>query len=96
LIEQLGMGEEQWRIPPKQDETWNQLPLGIAGDVVETSEVFDPAQHGKNGDASVPQKLNHGDHDCERNALNGAEHRYTREADHRQPELPALNSIDTE
>jgi len=49
------MGEEQWRIPPKQDETWNQLPLGIAGDVVETSEVFDPAQHGKNGDASVPR-----------------------------------------
>jgi len=43
------MGEEQWRIPPKQDETWNQLPLGIAGDVVETSEVFDPAQHGKMG-----------------------------------------------
>ena len=43
---------------------------------------------------AIPEELDHGDHDRERDAGDGAKQSDTRETDHRQPELPALDAID--
>ena len=67
---------------------------GIARDVVVALDLIDPAEHRRVRTPAVPEELDHGDHDRQRDARNGAEHRHSGEADDRQPELPALDAVD--
>ena len=57
-------------------------------------DTLNPAKHGRMRPPAIPEKLDHGNYNRERNAGNGAEHSYTREAGHREPKLPALIAID--
>ena len=66
----------------------------IPRDVVIALDVIDAAEHRRVRTPAVPEELDHGNDDRERDARNGAEHGHAREADHRQPELPALDAID--
>jgi hypothetical protein len=43
---------------------------------------------------AVPEELDHGDHHCNPDAANRAEDCDACKAGHREPELPALDSID--
>jgi len=93
-VEQLGVRKEERCIPTEQYESRDQACLRIPGNVVIALDTIDAAQHGRMRPPAIPQELNHGNHDCERNARNGAEHGHTHEASHRKPELPALDVID--
>src|ERR1700739_2337828 len=94
FMEQLGVRKEERCIPSEQYESRDQARLRISDDVVIALDTVDTAQHGRMRAPAIPEKLDHCNHNCERNAWNGAEHSHPREAGHRKPELPGLDEID--
>ena len=93
-LEQLGIGEEQRRVPAEQHQAGDQPRLGIARDVVVALDAVDAAQHGGMRPPAVPQEFDDRDDDRQADAGNRAEHGDADEADDRQPELPALDAED--
>src|SRR5262249_56050201 len=94
LLEQLGIGEEQGRIPAEQDQAGYEPRMWVARDVVIAADTVHSAQHGEVRPPSVPEKLDHRDDDRQADSGNGAEHRHADEADDGQPEFPALDAKD--
>src|SRR5258705_7621325 len=87
LLEQFGVGEEQRRIPPKQDQTRYPAGIRISRDVMIAFDTLGAAQHGGVWTPAVPQELNDGDRDGQTYSWNGAEHGHADETDDRYPEL---------
>src|ERR1700761_5888678 len=68
--------------------------MWIALDVMVAAQIFDTPENGEVRPPSVPEKLDDRDYDCDADTGNRAEDGDAREADHGEPELPLLNSID--
>ena len=63
LVEELGIGEEEWRIPTEENKTRNPAGIAVATHVVKARKVFDAAQDGRVGAPSVPKKFDDGEND---------------------------------
>ena len=94
-MEQFGVGEEQRRIPAKQDQAGDQAGIGITLDVVIALQALGATQDRGVRPPAVPQELDHGNHDRQPDAGNRAQHRDADRTDDRQPELPALDAKDS-
>ena len=92
-MEQLRIREEEWCIPTEQYEAWYQACVRVPGDVMIALDAIDSAEHSRMWSPTVPKELSYGNYDRESNTGNGAERGHTREASHREPELPALDAI---
>ena len=57
LLEQLGIGEEQRRVPAEQDQAGDQAGVGIARDVVVALDAVGPARAPRSADASRPRGI---------------------------------------
>src|SRR5215813_13890903 len=95
FLEEFSVGEEQRRIPPKQDQPRDSARIRISLDVVIAFDAVGAPQHGGVWTPAVPEKLGDGDGDGEAYSWNHAEHRYADKAGDREPELPPLNAIDS-
>jgi hypothetical protein len=89
------IGEEQRRIPTEQHQAWNSARLGIARHVVIALDAFGLAENRKVRPPSVPQEFDDGNDDGQADARDCPEHGDTDRAQDRQPELPALDPVDT-
>src|SRR5215470_13967702 len=74
FVEQLGIREEQRRVPTEEYQAGNQSRVGMAGDVVIALHTFDPAKYRGVGAPAIPEELDHSNHDGQGNAGNGTEH----------------------
>ena len=95
FLEQFGVGKKQRRIPAKQDQAGYETGIGIARDVVIAFDAVGAAQDRRVRPPAVPKELDDGDHDRQTDPWNGSQHGHTDEADNRQPEFPALDTIDS-
>ena len=93
-MEEFRVRKEERRVPAEQHEPRNDASVRMARDVMIARHRVDAAEHCRVRPPAVPQKLDHGDHDRERDAGDGAKDGDTREAGDRQPEFPALDAID--
>ena len=92
LLEQLGVGEEQRRVPAEQHQTGICRASRIALDVVVALDAFGASQHRGMRAPAIPQELDDRDHDRKADAGDGAENRDADEADDGQPEFPVLDA----
>src|SRR6185295_20275761 len=92
LVKQLGVGEEERRIPAEQHQAGYEPRTRIAFDVVVAADAVDSAQHRVVRSPAVPQKFDDRDDDRQADAWNRSERSNANEADDRQPELPALDA----
>jgi hypothetical protein len=54
-------------------------------------DALDPSQHRRVRTPTVPEELEHCDHNGDADSLDGAEDGDARKAHHREPKLPSLN-----
>src|ERR1700726_2262213 len=54
LLEEFGVGEEQWRVPPKQDQSRDLACIRVPRDVVITFDPVGAAQYGRVRAPPVP------------------------------------------
>ena len=80
VLEQLGIGEEQRRIPAEQHQAGDQARVGIARDVVIALDAVGAAENGGVRPPAVPQELDDGDHDRQADSRDRAQHRHADEA----------------
>src|SRR4029450_3008649 len=92
LFEQLRVGEEQGRIPAKEDQTGDLAGVRVARDVVVALDALGAAQDRGVRTPAIPQELDDGDHDREADARDGAENGDPDETAEGRPELPALDA----
>ena len=83
VMEQLGVGEEQGRIPAKQDQAGDQAGIGIALDVVVALDALGASQNRGVRAPAVPQEFDDGNHDRQADARNRAQHRHADRTDDR-------------
>ena len=83
FLEEFGVGEEQRRIPPKQDQPGDPACIRISRDVVITFDAMGATQYGGVWAPTVPQELGDGDGDCETYSWNHSEHCHADKADDR-------------
>ncbi|MCY1455704.1 hypothetical protein D9M71_728570 [compost metagenome] len=83
VAEQFGVGEEQGRIPAKQDQAGGQVCVGVAFDVVVALDPVGAAQYGGVRAPGVPEELDDRDHDGQADAFDRAEHGHADRADNR-------------
>src|SRR4051794_21419718 len=57
LLEQFGVGEEQGRIPPEQDQPRYPARIGISRDVMIAFDAVRAPQHGRVRPPAIPQEL---------------------------------------
>src|SRR5215471_17495016 len=81
LFEQPGVGEEQGRVPAKEDQSGYLARVGIACDIVVALDAFSAAQHCKVRTPAIPQKLDDGDDDRQAYTRNCTKHRDAHQAD---------------
>ena len=96
LLEQLGVGKEQRRIPAKEDQPGYLARVGIARDVMVALDAFGAAQHRRMRTPTVPEEFDDGDHDRQPDARDSTENGHPHETDNGQPELPTLDAIDAD
>ncbi len=84
---QLGVREEQWRIPPEQNKARHDSSLWIPGDVMVALQVGNSAENGIVGTPAVPEKLEYRDPDRDSDARNCPEYGNAYRATDRQPEF---------
>src|SRR4029079_19274610 len=96
FLKQLGIGEEQWRVPAKEDKTRNETRIGVASDVVIAFDAISPSQHRRVRPPAIPEEFNDGDYDSERDARDCAQNCDARKTKHRKPELPSLYPKDAD
>jgi hypothetical protein len=94
IAKQLGVCEEQRRVPAEQHEARHAPCVWITRHVVVALHVVYAPEHRRMRPPAVPQELEHRDGDGEADALDRAERDDAEEARHRQPELPPLYPID--
>ena len=80
VLEQFGVGEEQRRVPAKQDQAGDPAGIGIARDVVVALDAVGAPEHRGVRTPAVPQEFDDGDHDGQADARNRAQHRDAGEA----------------
>src|SRR5262249_16741884 len=95
LLKELGIREEERRIPTEQDETWDQPGIRIPRDVVIGADPINTAEDSRMRPPAVPEKFDHGDENGEADSGDRTQHGHTCKTGHRKPELPALYAIDT-
>ncbi len=95
VLELLGVGKEQRRVPAQQHQPWNTPGLWITLHVMVTAQPIRPAKHRVMRPPAVPQELDHRHHHGNADTGNGTEHCHADKAGERQPELPLLHAEDT-
>ena len=78
LAEDLGIGEEQGRVPAEEHQARNALRLGMARDVVVALEPVDTAEHGIVGPPGAPDEAEQRQRDGDEDALDHADQRDAR------------------
>jgi hypothetical protein len=76
LMEQLGVGEKQGRIPAKQDQPRDESRVRIARDVMVALDALGASQNRGVWAPAIPQEFDDGNRDGEADALDRAQHRH--------------------
>src|SRR3974377_1579332 len=94
-MEQLGVSEKKRRIPAKQDKARDQVGVRIARYVMVALDTIDAAKHRVVRAPAIPEEFDDDNHDGHADTRNRAEHGDADQAHDGQPELPALDEIDS-
>src|SRR5258707_548152 len=92
-VKQLGISEEQRRIPAEEHKAGNEPGVGVTLEIVVTANAVHTAQHCEVWSPPVPQELDDGDSDSQPDAGDRTQHGNTSQTNDRKPEFPTLDAV---